>query len=181
VRHAGVVRVVPGVTSDRRDTVGHGSKSFRDPSIAEVKDGDGGPMPSALSFPPDRSCSSLATGSGRESHPFEAAPMAALSFRDTMFLLHELGRHGGAYGALSKFYFCGPSPVYDVRKQLGLGQQAVEGVISVLLQLKLIETEPTRPFPYTRSRSYRLTARGRSLMETPMCSWSALLKEWSCV
>lgn len=176
-----VRRADPGAAADRRGTVGPDSTTLPDFSPAEFKRRDREPVPPDASFQPVRSRLLPDVPSGRESSSLETAQTAVLDFRNTLYLFHELGGHPGAYGALLGFYFCGPGTAYDVRKRLGLGQQAVAGVIEVLLRLKLIEMGPGRPFPYARRRSYRLTVRGRGLMDTPMCSWSALVRQWDCV
>ena len=176
-----VRRADPGAAADRRDIVAGSSPSPSDDLPAEPKRRDRKPLSSGLSLPPDRPRLPLDISAGLESSSLETAPAAGIDFRSTLYLFHELGGDPGAYGALLGFYFCGPDTVHGVRRRLGLGQQAVTGVIAVLLRLRLIEAEPNRPFPYVRRRSYRLTVRGRALLDTPMSSWSALVRQWGCV
>ena len=82
---------------------------------------------------------------------------------------------------LLQIRFRGPSTMYEMRYQVALGQRALEAALAVLVDLRLIEEGSARPFPYSHSKTFRLSERGRALMRTPIEMWSSLLRSWSYV
>ena len=193
---------LPGKASDRRDTFGrvsgpllHSHSPFDKggSSDASTAAGRSGLMPSAfereladssgatITVPPKRIDPSLGvSGRGMVAH-FGRNSQDLISFRDMSLILDRLESHRGAFRLLSHIRFCGPCTIYEMRRQVSLGQRAFNGSLRVLLELRLVEPEERRPFPFTRSRRFRLTERGRALMRTPMEEWSSLARLWSCI
>lgn len=189
------VRAVPGATSGPRDGVSRQpepshirksreiGRSLEDASLSDRGLGtslDRGDLSRRVS-----NYNSFRPPIGTLLGPSEPPPLqdsqSLMRFQDVSPILHQLEGHRGAFRLLTLIRFCGPNSMYEMRRQSLFGQRALKGTLAVLLELKLVEPESPRPFPYSRTKRFRLTERGRTLMRTPMENWSELVRLWSYV
>ncbi len=90
-------------------------------------------------------------------------------------MLSELERHRGSLDILLLLYSERSASKSRLRRRLKSGQEAVEGSLRNLIRVGLIRCDSDLKFPF--SQIYRLTERGKSIVETPLRSWSLILKE----
>ena len=93
-------------------------------------------------------------------------------------LLCSLEHHRGSFRVLLLLRTREMTTTYEIRKCLPIGQRTLSGALSVLCGLGLIETRPPMPFPHSRARGYRLSAKGQRLLATPMEMWDPLTSAW---
>jgi DNA-binding HxlR family transcriptional regulator len=195
-RHRRVVRVEPGTTSDRRDTVGREVPPVDKPRFSRPLNGLRG-LDERSTGSEDR-LEGLGLAGGRMTSPGlersmrlsgsvsrlpETKPEVLagqggeprVSIRDPFPLLHELEHHRGTFEILLLLYRERSASPSQLRRRLKSGQEALDAALDGLNRLGLINIDPVRGFPFTKT--YRLTERGRALIETPMGSWFRVLSE----
>jgi len=84
--------------------------------------------------------------------------------------LHELASHHGALEILLLLDEEGSASKPRMRRTLRTGQVAIENSLRCLVQMGMVNCTSAKSFPF--GESYRLTSRGRSLIESPLGSWS---------
>ena len=103
------------------------------------------------------------------------------SLRDALPLINQLEQHRGSFEILLFLYEEDLGSVRSVaspsqmRRQLRIGQEAIDGALGCLVQLGLVDLDPQKEFPF--AKRYRLTESGRALVERPLRSWSLVLLE----
>jgi DNA-binding HxlR family transcriptional regulator len=95
------------------------------------------------------------------------------SSTSTFSILYELDHHRGTLEILWLLYREESASKSRMRRKLRPAQKAIESSLEGLVRMKLIDCESVRSFPF--SKTYRLTERGRILVETPLSSWSLFL------
>ena len=195
-RNERVVRVEPGTASDRRDTAARRLElSPSLPSNEDTLDSGGSSLTGRglgisdleLAGPSRRAGVDNSLGPSFRSSPGRSEPspcrdpQSLARFHDVSLILRRLGKHRGALRLLSLIHFQGPITMYEMRGRVSLGQRALQGTLAVLLELQLIEPQGRQPFPYSRSKRFHLTERGRELLRTPIEEWPSLLQRWSRV
>ncbi len=196
------VRVVPGTIADRQDPGAGGERTDSQQSCLEgpqpkrVIDA----LRPESTTPPDVL---KTTGWGVLNRPLEADPphpdreirqpivrnrLSALkggyprgSLHYALPLINELEHHRGSLEILLLLYemesegdgsLASPS---HMRRRLRIGQEAIDGALGCLAQLGLVVLDSQREFPF--AKRYRLTQRGKALVERPLHSWSLVLLE----
>lgn len=193
-RRERAVRVAPGTTSDRRDTVGNGfplsiqplylttptaSEPIEPPSskkrkILENLGLAGGSATKALGTVglPKVPLPGLANSESRAFPDRRPEPLAATA--DPFSTLYEFEHHRGTLEILFLLYSERTASKSQMRERLRPGPEAIEGALRTLIRLGLVQSDSVRRFPFTRT--YWLTERGRGLLETPPRSWPLLLQ-----
>jgi len=193
-RNERAVRAVPGATSDQRDGVGVKpilTPHFDGLTPCEPQDQPRstlGPLESlaplrrqasgrssgvAVSIRPSFSILEIPSGFHNRVNPEDALE----SFRVAQSFVRKLETHRGTLELLTLLYSCGPCTLYDVRKSVSVRQRALYGSLKVVLALRLVEAERLHSFPRGRTKTYRLSAKGRALMEPMMQAWLTLLRD----
>jgi hypothetical protein len=196
------VRVVPGAIAGRQDPVGGneqtagGHLSSKGPQPRQVMDtsrsksrAQSNVLKSTDGDMLNRHLEPHTRHEGREL-PQPAArnqPVALLggyprgSLRDSLPLINELEHHRGSFEILLLLYerdlwgersLVSPS---HMRRRLRIGQEAIDGALGCLVRLGLAILDPQQVFPF--AKRYRLTERGRVLVERPLHSWSLVFLE----
>jgi DNA-binding HxlR family transcriptional regulator len=62
-----------------------------------------------------------------------------------------------------------------MRQRLRIGQEAIDGALGCLVELGLVILDTQQVFPF--AKRYRLTERGRTIVEGPLHSWSLVFLE----
>jgi hypothetical protein len=193
-RSRSVVWVVPGPNPDRddrpRDGAGPGgqreSPAFPGPGLREPLDREPGGRLSGGSSSPLNTTGPAGVGSSfRALPPGEAGPVPLDGRserkapelgdlpRDSLSLLYELERHHGTFEVLLLLYLRGSASKSQMRRWLRPGQEALESSLGSLTRAGLARCDPSGSFPFRKT--YRLTARGTALVETPLSSWPRLI------
>jgi hypothetical protein len=191
-RHA--LRLSPGRTGDGRQNIGLSlperadlSASTRTRDVGRTERAlraAGRPFPKSevsrvvpveLSFLASQEASKSSTSpapSGQDESPLLRhdipAPLSEL-FR----ALYALERHRGTLEILFLLYTENPLSKSRLRQRLRPGPDALECALHTLGQLWLVAFDTVDRFPF--GRVYRLTGRGRALIELPPRSWSFVL------
>lgn len=191
-----VVRADPGTASDRQGAAVGGQIATRQRpnsgTLDELREPGNQPLAGDLPRTPRRSTREQQNGPKAElalrlSSPLQY-PVAEVdssqvksrkgphpSIRNPFLLLHELGRHHGAFEILlllDQERVASPS---SMRQSLRSGQEALESSLEDLTRIGLVRMDRASDFPFTKT--YRLTVLGRSLIETPVTSWFRVLVE----
>ena len=196
------VRVVPGTIADREDP-GAGNGQTIDgqlsPEVLQLRRGIDASR-SELGTPSEvlKSTALESLNPRLEANPRRAAqdtrqaaarnhlsasPVACPrgSLRDTLPLVNQLERHRGSFEILLLLYKEGlgrerslASPSL-MRRRLRIGQEAIDGALGCLVELGLVILDPQQAFPF--AKRYRLTERGKVLVDRPLHSWSLVLLE----
>ncbi len=191
------VRVVPGTISDRQYPRAGEEQTASHQSFVE-----GPQPKRAIQTPRPESTAQpdvlKTTGWGKLKRPLEADPphpgreirqpvarnrLSALvggyprgSLHDALPLINQLEHHRGSLEILLLLYeeesegdgsLASPS---HMRRRLRIGQEAIDGALGCLAELGLVMLDLQREFPF--AKRYRMTERGRSLVERPLHSWS---------
>jgi DNA-binding HxlR family transcriptional regulator len=98
-----------------------------------------------------------------------------VSIHDPFLLLYELEQHRGTFEILLFLHRERSVTATRMRRRLRSGQEALEASLACLRRLGLVNIDPVRGFPFTKT--YRLTERGLTLIETPLSSWFRVLTE----
>ncbi len=87
--------------------------------------------------------------------------------------VYELETGKGTLEILISLYVNGPTSEGRLAKTVRPGQEAVGRSLSILSTLCLVELKKQTSFPF--AKMYRLSRRGRILVETPLIEWPKLL------
>jgi hypothetical protein len=189
-----VVTVAPGAITDRRKNlegrdgvpkgelpvgdIGKPRELGRDvedrPLQNEATTSDGNPSVDPISTRspyPNDALGLRVTGRGLRSpkRSLETQPL----IHDPFLMLRELERHRRSLDILLLLYSEQSASKSRIRRQLQSGQESVNGSLRCLLRFGLVRLDENFTFPF--SRSFRLTEKGKSIVETPLRSWSLIL------
>jgi len=195
-RRKRAVRVAPGTTLDRHDTVVQSISVVGHVLLRKVFDRPRGI--DERSPTSDGRIEGVGLAGGRTTNPtlvpsihlsdsvnhLSEAKAGALadqgsesrvSIHDPFLLLHELEHHRGTFEILLFLHRERSVTLSRMRRRLRSGQEALEASLGCLHRLGFVNIDPVRGFPFTKT--YRLTERGLALIETPLSSWVRLLRE----
>ena len=188
------VRVTPGTASDRRGT---GDGTPRAPPHSRVKAvfcGKQGAKPPIENSQGSLATFGLAGGLATKLAPrvalqsmgfpsdardarggalLRSGPQSHVSTTDSFSVLYELQHHRGALEILLLLNRENSATKSGFRKRLRPGPEALGGALRSLFQLGLVQSYSIPNFPFTKT--YRLTERGRALLEAPLRSWPSLI------
>jgi DNA-binding HxlR family transcriptional regulator len=89
--------------------------------------------------------------------------------RHPFLMLHELEHHRGTLEILLLLGGENSATKSRMRRKLRVGQVAIESSLLSLVRMGLVRFETNPGFPF--SKSFRLTGRGRTLVDSPLRSW----------
>jgi|SRR5580658_1507280 DNA-binding HxlR family transcriptional regulator len=92
---------------------------------------------------------------------------------ELMGLLYEIEHHRGTHEILLLLNQESIATTSRLRQRLRPGPEALGGALRSLTRLRLIEVRLAPTFPF--AKTYRLTDRGRGLLDSPLRLWLALL------
>jgi hypothetical protein len=105
--------------------------------------------------------------------PPRGASQAQVSAADSFSVLYELEHHRGALEILLLLNRQDLATKSTLRQHLRPGPEALGGAIRSLLKLDLVETFAVQTFPF--AKTYRLTGRGKAILDSPLPSWPSLI------
>lgn len=186
-----VVRAVPGATLDRRDGEGNPTEtlSFARMSLRRIPEWRFSDQEREVAeqevCPTRREGSTLDVAEPTVRTTPTSAPLVertAISSRDRADwtddrlarIIYQFERYRGALEIMVFLYRIGSASKARLRAHLVPGQEALDAALMLLVRNGIVERNPdenrNRKFPF--SIDYRLTERGRTLVETPILNWS---------
>ncbi len=190
-RHKRAVQVTPGTSLGRPEivqgslrsvTVSLGESRVRDLPLGDVSlagslPGSGAPPKAGSTLPRDSlgpaGVTKLERRADSRGVTLHVRQLWSPPFRHDYALLYVLEQHRGVLEILTLLHREGPATPSHMRRRLRPAQKALDSSLLTLRTAGLVERVATRGFPF--STVYSLTARGKSLVESPMTSWMVIL------